>query len=84
MRKFPKFGSHGDSLPLCEIDEPLAALDAGHKAGIFPYFERLRDEAAVPMVYVSHQADEIRRIATRVVRLEAGRVAATGGLELLP
>jgi molybdate transport system ATP-binding protein len=66
------------------LDEPLAALDAGRKAEIFPYLERLRDEAAVPMVYVSHQADEIRRIATRVVRLEAGRVAATGGLELLP
>ena len=66
------------------LDEPLAALDAGRKAEIFPYFERLRDEATVPMVYVSHQADEIRRIATRVVRLEAGRVAATGGLELLP
>jgi molybdate transport system ATP-binding protein len=65
------------------LDEPLAALDAGRKAEIFPYLERLRDEAAVPMVYVSHQADEIRRIATRVVRLEAGRVAATGGLELL-
>jgi molybdate transport system ATP-binding protein len=65
------------------LDEPLAALDAGRKAEIFPYFERLRDEATVPMVYVSHQADEIRRIATRVVRLEGGRVAATGGLELL-
>src|SRR5450756_1970913 len=66
------------------LDEPLAALDAGRKAEIFPYLERLRDEAIVPMVYVSHQADEIRRIATHVVRLEAGRVAATGGLELLP
>jgi len=65
------------------LDEPLAALDAGRKAEIFPYLERLRDEATVPMVYVSHQADEIRRIATRVVRLEGGRVAATGGLELL-
>ena len=65
------------------LDEPLAALDAGRKAEIFPYLERLRDEATVPMVYVSHQADEIRRIATSVVRLEGGRVTATGGLELL-
>ena len=41
------------------LDEPLAALDAGRKAEIFPYFERLRDEATIPMVYISHQADEI-------------------------
>jgi molybdate transport system ATP-binding protein len=37
----------------------------------------------VPLIYVSHNAAEVRRIATRVVLLEAGRVAATGGLELL-
>ena len=35
------------------------------------------------MVYVSHNAAELRRIATSVVRLEAGRVAAVGGRELL-
>jgi molybdate transport system ATP-binding protein len=37
----------------------------------------------VPMVYVSHQAAELRRIATSVVRLVAGRVEAAGGTELL-
>ena len=35
------------------------------------------------MIYVSHQAAELRRIATSVVRLEAGRVEAVGGRELL-
>jgi molybdate transport system ATP-binding protein len=65
------------------LDEPLASLDATRKAEILPYLERLRDEAAVPMVYVSHHADEVRRIATSVVRIEAGCVAAVGGLELL-
>jgi molybdate transport system ATP-binding protein len=44
---------------------------------------RLRDEAGVPMVYVSHTASEVRRIATNVVRLDAGCVVATGGLDLL-
>jgi molybdate transport system ATP-binding protein len=63
------------------LDEPLAALDAARKREILPYLERLRDE--VPMVYVSHQAGELRRIATSVVRIEAGRVAAVGGKELL-
>ena len=46
------------------LDEPLASLDAARKAEILPYLERLRDEAKIPMVYVSHQAAEIRRIAT--------------------
>ena len=65
------------------LDEPLASLDAARKREILPYLERMRDEFGVPMVYVSHQAAELRRIATAVVRLEAGRVAAAGGLELL-
>jgi molybdate transport system ATP-binding protein len=65
------------------MDEPLASLDAGRKSDILPYLERLRDEARVPLIYVSHNAAEVRRIATRVVLLEAGTVVATGGLELL-
>ena len=63
------------------LDEPLASLDATRKAEILPYLTRLRDEAGIPMVYVTHQAGEIRRIATRVVRLEDGRVTGAGGLE---
>ncbi|HEV3185752.1 MAG TPA: ATP-binding cassette domain-containing protein, partial [Xanthobacteraceae bacterium] len=65
------------------LDEPLASLDAGRKAEIMPYLERLRDEAGVPMIYVTHQAEDARRLATTVVRVEAGRIAAIGGLDLL-
>jgi molybdate transport system ATP-binding protein len=65
------------------LDEPLASLDSARKREILPYLVRLRDEAGVPMVYVSHSAAEVRRIATNVVRLDAGRVVATGGLDLL-
>jgi molybdate transport system ATP-binding protein len=65
------------------LDEPLASLDMARKRGILPYLVRLRDEAGVPMVYVSHTAAEVRRIATNVVRLDAGCVVATGGLDLL-
>ena len=35
------------------------------------------------MIYVSHHAAEVRRIATTVVRIESGRVMAVGGAELL-
>jgi len=59
-------------------DEPLAALDEARKAEILPYFERLRDEVAVPVLYVSHAASEVARLATTVVALEAGRVIAQG------
>jgi molybdate transport system ATP-binding protein len=65
------------------LDEPLASLDAGHKREILPYLVRLRDEASIPLVYVSHTPAELRRVATTIVRLDAGRVVAVGGVELL-
>jgi molybdate transport system ATP-binding protein len=65
------------------LDEPLASLDRARKLEILPYLARLRDEAKVPMIYVSHQAGEIAKVASRVVRIEDGRVLAAGGLELL-
>ncbi|MDE2372725.1 MAG: molybdenum ABC transporter ATP-binding protein [Hyphomicrobiales bacterium] len=65
------------------LDEPLASLDSARKHEILPYLVRLRDEAQMPMIYVSHDAGELRQIATNVVRLDAGHVAATGGIELL-
>jgi molybdate transport system ATP-binding protein len=58
------------------LDEPLASLDSARKAEILPYLERLRDEARVPMIYVSHDAAEVKRIAGRIVLLDAGRVTA--------
>jgi len=65
------------------LDEPLASLDAARKRDILPFLERLRDEAQVPIIYVSHNAAEVRRIASHVVRLEQGHVTATGGIDLL-
>ena len=66
------------------LDEPLASLDEARKAEILPYLIRLRDDARVPMVYVSHDADEMRQLATQVVMLKGGRAVAVGGVELLP
>ena len=65
------------------LDEPLASLDSARKDEILPYLVRLRDQEKVPMVYVTHDAAEAARIASRVVRLENGKVAADGGTELL-
>ncbi|MGD9615900.1 MAG: molybdenum ABC transporter ATP-binding protein [Alphaproteobacteria bacterium] len=63
---------------LLVMDEPLAALDEARKAEILPYIERLRDEAGVPIVYVSHAVAEVARLATTLVVLSEGRVAAVG------
>jgi molybdate transport system ATP-binding protein len=68
---------------LLVLDEPLASLDRARKLEILPYLERLRDDSKVPMVYVSHQAGEIIRLASQVVRIDEGRVIAVGGHELL-
>jgi molybdate transport system ATP-binding protein len=62
------------------MDEPLASLDAGRKAEILPYLERLRDEARLPIVYVSHSIDEVARLARTMVLMSAGRVAAVGAV----
>jgi molybdate transport system ATP-binding protein len=66
------------------LDEPLGSLDDERKLEILPYLVRLRDEANVPMVYVSHDAAEMRQLATQVVMLRRGRVTAFGGVEVLP
>src|SRR5580693_6160067 len=66
------------------LDEPLGSLDEERKVEILPYLVRLRDEAGIPMVYVSHDADEMRQLATQVVMLKRGRVNAFGGVEVLP
>lgn len=59
-------------------DEPLAALDEARKAEILPYFERLRDETSVPILYVSHSAAEVARLATTVVVLSDGKLVRQG------
>jgi molybdate transport system ATP-binding protein len=60
------------------MDEPLASLDEARRAEIMPYIERLRDEAGVPILYVSHSVSEVARLATTVVILSEGKVAAVG------
>jgi molybdate transport system ATP-binding protein len=65
------------------MDEPLAALDAARKAEVLPYLERLHEELALPVVYVTHAIDEVARLADHLVLLEAGRVRAAGPLAAL-
>ena len=55
------------------LDEPLAAVDVERRRRILPYVLRVRDELRIPVIYVSHDRDEIDRIADRVLVLENGR-----------
>lgn len=66
------------------LDEPLGSLDEERKDDILPYLVRLRDEAGVPMVYVSHDASEMRKLASQIAIVQRGRVTAFGGSEVLP
>lgn len=60
------------------MDEPLASLDAPRKREILPFIARLRDEFALPIIYVSHVVEEVARLANTVVRVADGRVIAQG------
>ena len=62
------------------MDEPLAALDLKRKQEILPYLERLHDELAIPVIYVSHSPDEVARLADHIVAMDGGRVVAHGPL----
>ncbi len=62
------------------MDEPLAALDDTRKREILPYLERLREELDIPVLYVSHSADEVARLADHLVVMENGKAVAQGPL----
>ncbi len=62
------------------LDEPLASLDRERREELLPYLESLRDQLAIPMVYVSHDFDEVLRLATHIVLMEAGAVIAQGSI----
>lgn len=62
------------------LDEPLASLDLARREELLPYLERLRDRRSIPMIYVSHQFEEVLRLATYVVLMNAGAVTAQGDL----
>ena len=63
------------------LDEPLSALDAPRKAEVLPYLEALRDQTAIPILYVSHDMGEVARLASRIVVLNEGRVVLEGTVE---
>ena len=52
------------------LDEPLSNLDQARREELIPYLQRVRDETALPIVYVSHSADEVQRLTRAVHTLD--------------
>lgn len=52
------------------LDEPLSALDQARREELIPYLQRIRDEIALPMIYVSHRQEEVRQLTDAVHRLD--------------
>lgn len=63
------------------MDEPLSALDQKSKKGIFPCFERLHEEFNLPVLYVSHDSDEVSRLADHIIALDGGKKIAEGSTD---
>ncbi len=60
------------------LDEPLAALDVSRKELILPYLDRVRQAFGLPMLYVSHAAEELVTLCDEVIVLDAGEVVDRG------
>lgn len=60
------------------LDEPLTGLDAPLKERVLSYLVRIRDEFAIPTLYVSHAPEEVLSLADDVLVLERGRVVTRG------
>lgn len=65
------------------FDEPLASLDFARKVEILPWLEKLKEELKIPMLYVTHSANEVVKLADNIIVLEKGCLMASGPLEIV-
>lgn len=63
------------------MDEPLANLDSARKNEILPYIERLSGTFGIPVVYVSHNIDEVVRLADTLALVDEGSIRAQGPVQ---
>ena len=56
------------------LDEPLAGVDIALRGRVLEYLLRVRDELAVPAIYVTHQMEEVTAICEEIVVIDRGRV----------
>ena len=63
------------------MDEPLSALDERRRGEVLPYLDKLHAETSVPIIYVSHNIDEVCRLSDHLLVLDSGKIVAEGGLQ---
>ncbi|PHM52781.1 molybdenum ABC transporter ATP-binding protein ModC [Xenorhabdus sp. KK7.4] len=63
------------------MDEPMASLDLPRKRELLPYLEKLSEDIKIPILYVSHNLDEIIHLADNVVVMDKGKIRMSGTLE---
>jgi len=66
------------------MDEPLAGLDEALRERVLDYLGRVLQEWRVPTLYVSHNPQEVQRLAGEIIVLEAGRVTQSGSAGSVP
>jgi thiamine transport system ATP-binding protein len=62
--------------PILLLDEPFAALDPAMRADMAGLISDLRMETGSTILFITHQPDDIRRMAERVLFLEDGTIVA--------
>jgi len=65
---------------LC-LDEPLANVDQEQRHDVLTYLERVPQEIDIPVIYVSHNREEVVRLVDYIVLLRRGSVEAKGPLD---
>lgn len=66
------------------MDEPLSSLDREAHDEIMPFLKKLRDTLKLPIIYITHNMDEVEHLADTLVLMREGRVIGSGPLEKLP
>ncbi len=62
------------------MDEPVVSLDAARRAEVLPFLDGLHADARLPVLYVSHNVDEICRLCDQLLVIDGGRSLAHGAL----
>lgn len=60
------------------LDEPLASLDVKRRQRLLPFLKSVRDEFKIPMLFVSHEPDDVKQLADRLILVEDGCVTDAG------
>lgn len=60
------------------LDEPMSNLDSRLKRRLIPFLLRIRDEFRIPLIYVTHDGEELAALCDEVIVLESGRLVERG------